>query len=299
MTQTDGFLTLQNEYMRIEICDPAADDAHFSSRYSHTGYISQIYAPGGEGLLGMPTEDFRPLSGEGFPDEFEMPVGYDEAAVGGEFLKIGAGRERRRSKAPYTNRDGHEIVRRAEISVSREKGALTFFAADSLGDYAYRYRKRISAEGGKLIVSHFLENAGKRSWETLWYSHAFLPHGGAEDVYACLPSGYVPLRNTEDVIPEGDGRRTKWKIPAFAAAREKGVCPNWRAEGENFQALEIGGRRIYEAKGNYPFGELQIFVNRRIASAEPKLHIRLGEGQTREWTTEYLFGKSGRENNVE
>ena len=124
MTQTDGFLTLQNEYMRIEICDPAADDAHFSSRYSHAGYISQIYAPGGEGLLGMPTEDFRPLSGEGFPDEFEMPVGYDEAAVGGEFLKIGAGRERRRSKAPYTNRDGHEIVRRAEISVSREKGAL-------------------------------------------------------------------------------------------------------------------------------------------------------------------------------
>lgn len=232
-------------------------------------------------------------------DEFEMPVGYDEAAVGGEFLKIGAGRERRRSKAPYTNRDGHEIVRRAEISVSREKGALIFFAADSLGDYAYRYRKRISAEGGKLIVSHFLENAGKRSWETLWYSHAFLPHGGAEDVYACLPSGYVPLRNAEDVIPEGDGRRTKWKIPAFAAAREKGVCPNWRAEGENFQALEIGGRRIYEAKGNYPFGELQIFVNRRIASAEPKLHIRLGEGQTREWTTEYLFGKSGRENNVE
>ena len=239
MTQTDGFLTLQNEYMRIEICDPAADDAHFSSRYSHAGYISQIYAPGGERLLGMPTEDFRPLSGEGFPDEFEMPVGYDEAAVGGEFLKIGAGRERRRSKAPYTNRDGHEIVRRAEISVSREKGALTFFAADSLGDYAYRYRKRISAEGGKLIVSHFLENAGKRSWETLWYSHAFLPHGGAEDVYACLPSGYVP--------PAECGRRDPGRGRAADEMENSGFC---RGAGKGRLPELAGGGREFSGSGN-------------------------------------------------
>ena len=100
-------LLLENSDLRIEVCDPnETAEHHLHTRFSHCGYITQIIRKKhDEQVLGQPTAVFPPFHGSGFPDEFEMPLGYEEAAHGECFLKIGVGAEMKNSDAPYSNWD--------------------------------------------------------------------------------------------------------------------------------------------------------------------------------------------------
>ena len=80
---------LENSGLRIEVCNPnETADSHLHTRFSHCGYITQIIQKkSNEQVLGQPTEVFHPFHGSGFPDEFEIPLGYEEATCGECFLK--------------------------------------------------------------------------------------------------------------------------------------------------------------------------------------------------------------------
>ena len=103
MIVDNSFLLLENERYQVQVFDPNnRKEKHFSTRYSHCGYIGQIVdKTNGKALLGVPTDEWNAFSGDGFPDEFEMPVGYENAVVGGEFLKIGVGRQIKDKNKPY------------------------------------------------------------------------------------------------------------------------------------------------------------------------------------------------------
>ena len=71
-----------------------------------------------------------------------------------------------------------------------------------------------------------------------------------------------------------------------------GVCLQWDMSDaqENTQnLLNTHGRSIYQAVGNYPYQELQVWMNHRVFSIEPKLHIDLEPGQEKRWETVYTW----------
>ena len=290
----EKLLSLENQYYRLEIYDPSArSDLHFSTRYSHCGYIKQIVCKkNGRALLSSPKCDFDAFSGEGFPDEFEMPVGYDDALAGESFLKIGVGHQIKREEKAYINRDRHEICRLAEIGVCAKSSALLFTSSDSLGGYSYRYIKEISLNGDTVSVAHTLENTGGSCLNTLWYSHAFLSRkGNVEPVALKIPSFLRPVcggaflskqRREQDAVCDEYGI-------VLCSETDQGVCCVWESEqgGENRQTVLAGGKIIYTAEGDYPLQSLQLFINARVISAEPKLRINLAPRQTYRWSTKY------------
>lgn len=276
-------LTIKGKDIVATLYDPRNEkDVHFSTRFSHVGHFKGI-AVKGEEILYSPTAVFQPFHSDGFPDEFEMPVGYDECKKGEPFLKIGVGLERKKDDVPYTNWDMHEVVRRANINVREEGEKCVFTVCDECSGYAYCYEKSVCVKDGRLIVSHALKNVGEKPLKTLWYSHAFLRYGG-KALRLALPHGYTPYNGEEYLIKEPNG----YSILLDERAK-KGVCCNFRvSEGaENRQALRLSDRAVYCSVGDYSFHELQLYVNDRIVSIEPKLSIDLQAEEEKKWSTAY------------
>lgn len=289
-------IVLENETYRLRMPDPAGDDARLFTRYSYCGYICELTSvDSGEALLGSPRATFDPFSGEGFPDEFEKPVGYDEAAVGGEFLKIGIGIERKTNDGPYTNHDRHPVRRRGLTEVRRDGARATFTQRCGVNGYAYAYRKTVRLEGEKIVVEHLLENVGEKPFETLWYSHAFLPNADRQAVTLHIPAAYAIFIGKEYVADAGDSdvmRECKqYRLPSSALCGG-GACLRFSraGEGQNEQVVTVGDRERYRAESDCAADEIQLFANDRIVSAEPKIDIRLDAGKTRAWTASYIFG---------
>lgn len=286
-------LVLENGRYIAEVLNPdRRDDEHFYSRYSHAGYILQITDKRtGRKLLSSPKENFDPFSGEGFPDEFETPSGYEEAGAGECFLKIGVGKEQKKSETSYSNHDRHKICNFAVIEAETTAKSLVFSVADSLGDYAYRYTKKIELADNSMIIAHRIKNCGKKELRTLWYSHAFMPYCETlREIYVNASDRSEVFRGAEFAFARTaeDGQR-KYAVPLTAEVK-RGVCVNLRTNGTLVNhSIDDGKRTLYRAAGNYEAEELQIFINDRVFSAEPKLTIRVAAGETCEWKTEYFL----------
>ena len=283
-------IVLENEYLRMEICNPLNRyDKHLHTRYSHCGYIARLIDKAtGCDLLGSPENEFKPFSGEGFPDEFETPLNYDSAAVGDCFVKIGVGLEKRLSDKAYTNWDEHPISTYANTTVSYESNAVSFHQKLCQGDFSYIYKKTISLEERSFTISHYLKNDGIIPWKTLWYPHAFIPvslYGGM--VKLQMNEGCL-LKHKPKVLTEVDDSvyiNTNGQTNA-------GICIQWKGADRqhNYQRLlKANGDLILSYEGGYASREVQVYFNDRILSIEPKLIIELQPMDNKTWSVRHLI----------
>ena len=279
---------LENEFLRVELIDPNGDALHLFSRFNHCGYIKSVFdKKQRRQLLSSAQAEFHPFHGEGFPDEFEMPVGYDEAEENGLFLKLGVGLEIKKTFIPYTNWDMHKIAETAKTSVFVGRNKITFTQSTAYNGYAYEYEKTISLDGSEISISHNLRNTCEKDLLTLWYSHAFLPiEKGNEKLILELPEGYE-IYNNGGLLR---GNSTRMEIPQTAEIL-KGTCFNWRVTNntKNKQVLYDGKNVYYQAEGDFSIHELQVYINERIISVEPKLNIFCGPKNVKKWATKYLL----------
>lgn len=284
-----SLIILENEDMCIEICNPKDfDDVHFHTRFSHCGYITQIVnKKSGKALFGCAVDKFHPFHGEGFPDEFEIPLLYKNIAVGENFVKIGVGLEKKLSQTPYTNWDEHPIVKKAETEVAQSGNAVSFVQRLEYAGVGYEYVKTIALGKTEYSISHSLKNTGTLAWTTLWYSHAFLPLGGSGSTVTLSKNTGGVLRTPSSNLVEMDDEAELF----ISDLTTQGECFQWDIECvDNFQKVYIAnGECILDAIGDYQYQELQVYVNDRIISVEPKLNIQLGAGEQKCWKTVYKY----------
>ena len=284
-------LLLENSELCIEVCDPNEPaDLHLHTRFSHCGYITQIIIKKhDEQVLGQPSAVFHPFQGNGFPDEFEIPLGYEEATRGECFLKIGVGAEIKISDKPYSNWDEHPVAQKAYTEVLKLPDSLTFIQAAELAHIRYHYTKKIALTGSNLVVTHALKNTGDARWNTLWYSHVFLP------IEKVQPQAILQMNRGGKLKRDDPQMQNCSPVEAVFSTMNldaDGVCLQWDmsdAQDNKQRLLHIHGRSIYQAEGNYPYQELQVWMNHRVFSIEPKLHVDLEPGQEKRWETVYTW----------
>ena len=104
-----------------------------------------------------PVEEFRPS---------DNGLGYDEAPVGGRFIRIGVGVCEKPSEENYRWSHTYKVVDPGEWSIDKGKNWIEFtHVLDEGGGYAYRYTKRLTLPEGapELVISHQLKNTGAQS----------------------------------------------------------------------------------------------------------------------------------------
>ncbi|QHT71701.1 hypothetical protein GXP67_36060 [Rhodocytophaga rosea] len=110
------------------------------------------------------------------PVEAFVPIGYEQAKPGDDFVIIGVGALRKGDAPKYHFANPYEITNPGKWSVSKKKDQVQFVheLKEATG-YSYRYQKNVRLVKGKpqLILEHRLKNTGSRSIETKTYNHNF------------------------------------------------------------------------------------------------------------------------------
>ena len=257
--------------------DPGVRDIQFDS--ASNGY-----------LAGSASANMGPV------EEFSTPIGYNEAAVGGTFLKVGVGILRKPQEERYGAYNSYEIVNGGKWTVRKGSDRVEFIQelVDPSG-YGYIYSKIVSLTKGKpeLVLEHSFKNTGQKVIETPVYDHNFI-------VLDDQPSGpdfliRVPFEIKEALDKQGLAEiRGKEVVYLRELQRDERSAISILGFGNGAADYDItvenrksgAGLRI---RGDRPLSRMLIWAIRPTRSPEAFIHLRAEPGNEFKWRISYEF----------
>jgi hypothetical protein len=225
------------------------------------------------------------------PVEEFAPVGYEEAAPGGNFLKIGVGMLRKPDSKPYDHYHLYDIADAGRRGVRVTKSGITF-SQDIAG--AVRYVKALRLVPGKpeMRIEHVLTNIGSKPISTTVYDHNFLPLApGNQDIAVTFPFSITPDPAPDPGMVRIDGNRFAYARPlkdkdtaSFHIAGFGDASRDYDIKVENTKTG--AGVRI---TADQPLIRMNIWSIRSVMAVEPYIDIVLPPGATKRWVYIYRY----------
>lgn len=249
-------------------------------------------------------------------------LGYQEAAIGQSFLKIGVG-ELIKGSCPecdftgiYRFNSPYQFAKDPEWKKTQPADNVLVLEHEAkLNQYGYRLQKTISLEDNVLSVTSTLTNLGTDAFQTAWYSHHFFdcdakPIGPGYSLQLDLKesrpqmfeepgnSGWtVPLRNYAKVKQFDDYIDVSLKRNVEVGARIKAEffkdehstgSFTIRGCGVSIQEDIEGVQRQPDAPlSMYGFN---LYIEESTLSPEPQMLVHLERGASASWTQRLEFG---------
>lgn len=156
--------------------------AIFSLRYKGHEFYGKWYDTVDPKVINWVHRDGQIVDGpcgalQGPVDEFQTPLGYEDAAPGGRFIKIGVG-VLHKTEGGYNRYFPYEVLDPGKWTVKRHKDSVEFtqvLNAPDLG-YSYVYRKVVRLVKGqpRLLIERSLKNTGAKEIKSQVYDHNFV-----------------------------------------------------------------------------------------------------------------------------
>ncbi len=171
--------SISNEHVDMKLYLPDAEHGYYrATRFDWSGIIYSLQA-GGHQYVGEWKKSHDPLVHEdltGPAESYGDPgPGFDEAEIGGEFIRIGVG-ALEKSDAEYIWNKTYKIVDHGLWQVNQGKDWIEFkHTLQRESGWAYVYTKRIELmkdEPGFSII-HTLKNKGDKAIHTNQFNHNF------------------------------------------------------------------------------------------------------------------------------
>jgi hypothetical protein len=306
---------ISNQHIRAKLYLPdAAEGFYRSTRFDWSGVIHSLTFQGHDyygpwfSKLDPTVRDFTYRNGEivvgavsamtGPVDEFQRPLGYDAAAPGGTFVKIGVGVLRKPDATPYAAMKPYEIVDAGKWKVEKKADSVEFVQElkDASSGYGYVYVKTVRLTAGKpeLVISHRLTNTGRLPIQTNVYNHNFL-------VLDRMPPGpdytiTVPFEIKSSRPPSPEAGAIKGNRITYAKALENQERLAFPIEGFGPDAKDYDFR-IENAKagvgmritGDRPMSRVALWSIRSTLAVEPFLEIAAEPGKDFTWSYTYTY----------
>jgi len=278
-----NLVILSSDRLAVEITEPGA--VYRGSRFDWTGTAVQVTLDGRHTFCGA--EPPGGTGGVGLHNEFGLfaAIGYDEAAPGEKFPKMGVGLLTRPDDGPYQFARPHEIEPfPMTASATGDAAQFTTEPRECRG-YAARLVKRLAADGDTLRIGYELENTGAKPLETHEYVHNFLCLDGQ-------PVGLdyrlsVPTMGLDWLTPplRADGGRITWaQAPAEAfygrTSEFSNAAPCWK--------LSCGGLAVRECTDR-PWDTFALWGTDTVVSPEAFVAVRVPPGGRMTWERTYTF----------
>lgn len=293
-------LILENEKLRVFIYLPDARNGYYrGTRFDWSGIIERVEYAGHRFYAPLhqihDPETHDAVSGPA--EEFAMyhPMGFDEAAKGESFVKIGVGLLAKNAGSEYQFHEKYRIIRAGEWDIDHGDDWISFHQ-DFRGErgWAYRYSKTIRLLPGlaELVIEHRLENSGERVIDISNYNHNFT---------IIDDQAYGPDYSVEFAFATGQAQPMK----EFAWFRDNRIEVD-KPLGENALWLQVyagdGPAELNTAtirnnksgaavkfQGDSPITRMVFWAVEAAVSAEPFIAIHLTPGQVQQWTSHYQY----------
>jgi len=225
----------------------------------------------------------------------ETPLGYDSAAPGATFIKIGVGELRRINQEPYFFGEEYPVVRALPWRVQHNRTSAGFSQELPLTrGYGYQYKKQLTLEpdGRTLSIQHWLKNTGIVPIITNHYAHNFLRLDGQmigpsyRVTFDSPVSGEIqPAR-----LVERTGNVVQVVAPLLARESLFGnltLEPSVDSFSFTVENTQVGSK--VRISGDFGPEKFSIWALREVFCPEVFIKIQLPPGAEKIWTTRYEF----------
>ena len=276
---------IDTDRLELRLHDPA-DGFYIGTRFDAAGVFDSLRFCGQE-LCDRWFERYDPRMHDAVcgPAEEFTQLGFDQAAPGGSFLKIGVGLLRRPDGLPYDRFRLYEVADPGVWSVCEHDGGVRF---RHVLEGWYDYTKDIVPLGpASFVIRHAL--TAFRPLDTSVYNHNFFTMGKLE----VGPGRLLDFPGR----PEGTWR-SEYDSVCFGSAGIRFLRPLAPGESVFSGDLRWGGRYAFtlreggvavRAKGDVPLLHSVFWANHRIACIEPYNRVCADYGRTARWSIEYNF----------
>jgi hypothetical protein len=237
-------------------------------------------------------------------DEFQVPLGYDEAKPGGTFIKIGVG-ILRRTDGEYNRYRPYDVLNPGKWAVKKHKDSIEFQQelSDPASGYAYVYRKTIRLENGKptMVIEHSLKNTGKKTIESSVYNHNFVvldhqPPG--PDFTFRVPYQIKPMRPPDKNVIEVRGNEIAYLRP-LSGKDEQAVLMQGFSDSASDSQIVIENKKVgagLKISTDRPLVRELLWSIRTVLAVEPYIAINVHPGAEFTWknTVQYYTLPAGK-----
>ena len=232
-----------------------------------------------------PVEDFRTGSSS---------LGYDDAAAGEVFYRIGVGAVKKPDDKPFQPFRTYEIVDPGKWTVEKKPDSITFIQElTGKNGYGWRYTKTVRLVKGKpeMVIEHELQNTGTKVIHTQQYNHNFFVMNGeptGPGVTVKFPFELKPVRafaaGTPASVEGGKIQYSEELQGRQSAFAEFEGAPEYQVTLEHAKAKT--GVRI---TGDKPIQKLVFWSIRSTFCPEPYIDVSAAPGTESRWNYTYSF----------
>ena len=236
-----------------------------------------------------------PVSGAPGPMEEFTAIGFDEAGMGGRFLKIGVG-VLKRDVQTYDFVHLYPVLNEGKRGVSATKTSVRFTQnlSDKETGYGYAYVKTVRLVPGKpqMQIEHVLTNTGKKDMVTSVYCHNFLTLStGNENVAITAPFDIKAGQPFAPGAAEVNGKTFRYLRAVKEGEAVTSPISGFGATASDYDFkvanIQTGfGQRI---RADQPLSRINFWSIRTNVSWEPYIAISLKPGETKRWTYTYDY----------
>lgn len=281
------------------VADNRAEQYYRGVRFDPTGVVLSLKAKGHIYFGGVypihNPECFDSISG---PVEEYLIVGYNEAKVGEDFLKIGVGMLEKKSDKKYNFIEDFKLKNAGKRSVKVFDDSIeyTHEMSDKSG-YGYILKKRLRLEKSSLVVEHTLKNIGSKTIDSNVYGHCFFTVDNMQIDESVVAKFNFKLDCPQAYISKGLAEIKDNEIRYLRTAKDSDrvSIDNIQCAGtleENCMEVEFGklgaGVRV---RGDKPLLKSVYWSNGKMVCPEPFVKIDLKPNEEFSWKFTYDFYK--------
>jgi len=236
-------------------------------------------------------------SAMGPAEEFQTPLGYDNAKEGDSFVKIGVGVLKKRDDTRYAFANVYDIVDHGKWTVKQTANSVEFTQElnDKATGYAYLYKKTIQLSGEKaeMVIQHSLKNTGRLPIKSVVYNHNFT-------LFDQLPTGditvTVPYEIKSTRLPDANaavitGNRFVYSKAVENTERVTGGLQGFgpTAVDNDFKIENRKSGTGIRIQGNRPLQNASVWSIRSVVAVEPFIEVAADPGKDFTWQYTYTF----------
>jgi len=300
---------ISNGLITAQVYPPGEKQLYQGTRFDHAGVVFHVTYKGQDystywfdRFVTDPSDDSKYPAGvehsccsvSGPVEEFAA-VGFDEAGMGGRFLKPGIGIFKRDNDNPLKFPTLPVLNEgKRSFKAARNSARFTQDLQDSQSGYGYNYVKTVTLVPGKpqMTIVHVLKNTGKKDIVTTVYCHNFLSLSpGSEHMVITAPFAWSAEKPLQPELVKLDGKTIRYIAPIPKGVTTISLMNGFgdRAGDYDFTVTNTKtgfGQRI---RGDQPIAKINMWSISTTYSLEPYIDISLKPGETKRWTYTYDY----------
>ncbi len=235
---------------------------------------------------------------EEFVTDSNQPLGYEDAKVGGTFVKIGVGALKKPDDSAYNRFRLYEIVDPGKWNVrtASDSVEITQEVSDPSSGYGYVYRKTIKLVKGSagMQIEHSLRSTGQKAIETNVYDHNFLRIDGeapGPDYTISTPFAIQSNRPPNKDFAEIRGSQIVYLKPLENQDRVTTAIQGFSDKAADYD-VRVENKKAgvgVSIKGDRPLQSEALWSIRAVLAVEPFVHISAASGKEFTWTMSYNY----------